>query len=184
MNTLPREFYDDHADRVAPKLLGKLLVHHMDGVDRVGRIVEVEAYLGPHDLAAHSSKGRTTRTEVMFGQPGHAYVYLIYGMHHCLNAVTGPGEHPSAVLIRALEPISGIEGATTGPGRLCRSLGVDRSLNGHDLTRGPLTIARPPRRSPRFEIAAGPRIGVDYAGDWVERPLRFTIQGNPFLSRR
>lgn len=184
MKVLPREFYDANAEQVAPNLLGKWLVRRVDGVDRIGRIVEAEAYLGPHDLAAHSSKGRTSRTEVMFGEPGHAYVYLIYGMHHCLNAVTGPGEHASAVLIRALEPISGIDGATNGPGRLCRAMGIDRGLNGHDLLGGELTIVQPGRRSPPFEIDAGPRIGVDYAGVWVHRPLRFTIKGNPFLSRR
>lgn len=184
MNILPRKFYDADAEQVAPKLLGKWLVHRVDGVDRIGRIVEVEAYVGPHDLAAHSSKGRTPRTEIMFGEPGHAYVYLIYGMHHCLNAVTGPGEHASAVLIRALEPISGIESATNGPGRLCRAMSIDRRQNGHDLLEGGLTIVEPERPRPRFRIAAGPRIGVDYAGDWAHRPLRFTIEGNPFLSRR
>jgi DNA-3-methyladenine glycosylase len=184
MNILPREFYDRNAEEVAPELLGKLLVHRVDGIDRIGRIVEVEAYVGPHDLAAHSSKGRTARTEVMFGEPGHAYVYLIYGMYHCLNAVTGPGDHASAVLIRALEPVSGIEGATNGPGRLCRALSVDRSLNGHDLTGGELFIAHPERPGPQFQVVASPRIGVDYAGDWAHRHLRFTIEGNPFLSRR
>jgi DNA-3-methyladenine glycosylase len=184
MKILPRAFYDRDAELVAPALLGKLLVHQVDGVDRVGRIVEVEAYVGPHDLAAHSSKGRTKRTEAMFGEPGHAYVYLIYGMYHCLNAVTGPGDYPSAVLIRALEPVSGIEGATNGPGRLCRALGIDLRLYGHDLTEGPLIIARPDRRGPRFEVKTGPRIGVDYAGEWVHRPLRFSIEGNPYVSRR
>jgi DNA-3-methyladenine glycosylase len=185
MDVLPREFYDRPAERVAPDMLGKWLIRRVDGVDRIGRIVEVEAYLGPHDLASHSSKGRTARTEVMFGEPGHAYVYLIYGMHHCLNAVAGPGEHASAVLIRAVEPISGIEGATNGPGRLCRALGVDRRLNGHDLLGGELYLARPDRRGTRrFRIAAGPRIGVDYSGDWRHKPLRFTIADNPFLSRR
>jgi DNA-3-methyladenine glycosylase len=180
----PRDFYNHNAEQVAPEMLGKLLVHHVDGIDRIGRIVEVEAYVGPHDLAAHSSKGRTARTEVMFGEPGHAYVYLIYGMYNCLNAVTGPGDHASAVLIRALEPVSGIEGATNGPGRLCRTLSIDRSLNGHDLLGGELYLARPKGRVPRFKVVAGPRVGVDYAGDWIHRPLRFTIEDNPFLSRR
>ena len=146
MDVLPREFYDRPAERVAPDVLGKWLIRRVDGVDRIGRIVEVEAYLGPHDLASHSSKGRTARTEVMFGEPGHAYVYLIYGMHHCFNVVAGPGEHASAVLIRAIEPISRIEGATNGPGRLCRALGIDRRLNGHDLLGGELYLARPGRR--------------------------------------
>jgi DNA-3-methyladenine glycosylase len=184
MIILPRDFYNHNAEQVAPEMLGKLLVRHVDGVDRIGRIVEVEAYVGPHDLAAHSSKGRTPRTEVMFGEPGHAYIYLIYGMYNCLNAVTGPGDHASAVLIRALEPVSGIEGATNGPGRLCRALSIDRSLYGHDLLGGELYLARPEGRQPRFKVVAGPRVGVDYAGDWIHRPLRFMIEGNPFLSRR
>ena len=115
MQPLPREFYDRDAEAVAPELLGTLLAHRSGGVLRVGRVVEAEAYLGPHDLAAHSSKGRTRRTEVMFGPPGHAYVYLIYGMYHCLNAVTGPGDQASAVLIRALEPVRNVEGNTKGP---------------------------------------------------------------------
>ena len=106
MRTLPRSFYDRDAESVARELLGKLLIRRIGRLKQVGRIVETEAYLGPHDLAAHSSRGRTARTEVMFGRPGHAYVYLIYGIHHCLNVVTGPGEHASAVLLRALEPIT------------------------------------------------------------------------------
>ncbi len=183
MNILPRDFYDHNAEQVAPKLLGMLLVRHIDGVDRIGRIVETEAYIGPHDLAAHSSRGRTARTEVMFGEPGHAYVYIIYGMYYCLNVVTGPGEHASAVLIRALEPISGIQGTTNGPGRLCRAMGIDKTLYGHDLLGGELYIARPEGPQKRFKVAAGPRVGIDYAGDWVHKPLRFTIEGNPFLSR-
>jgi len=179
-----RDFYDRPAERVAPELLGMLLIRRLKSGDRIGRIVETEAYLGPHDLAAHSAKGRTARTEAMFGTPGHAYVYLIYGMYNCLNVVTGPGDHPSAVLIRALEPISGIEGATNGPGRLCRALEIDRSLYGHDLLGGELYIAHADGPQPPFEIAVGPRVGVDYAGDWAHQPFRFTIAGNPYLSRR
>src|SRR6185437_9358325 len=117
-----RLFYDRDAETVARALLGKLLAHRVDGTLRVGRIVESEAYLGPHDLAAHSARGRTARTEVMFGPPGHAYVYLIYGMHHCLNVVTEAEGHAAAVLIRALEPVQNIEGRTSGPGLLCRAL--------------------------------------------------------------
>jgi len=184
MNIPSRDFYDRPAEEVAPDLLGMLLVRRLDGVDRIGRIVETEAYLGSHDLAAHSSRGRTARTEAMFGSPGHAYVYLIYGVYNCLNVVTGPGERASAVLIRALEPISGIDEATNGPGRLCRALRIDRSLYGHDLLGGELYIAHPEGPQPPFEIAAGPRIGVDYAGDWAHKPYRFTIAGNPHLSRR
>jgi DNA-3-methyladenine glycosylase len=148
----------------------------------VGRIVETEAYLGPHDLAAHSSRGRTARTEVMFGPPGHAYVYLIYGMHNCLNVVTGPGNHASAVLLRALEPVANLDSAS-GPGRLCRAMEIDRRLNGHDLTQGELVLAEPTEMSEPFEIAARPRVGVDYAGEWAEKSLRFIIAGNRSLSR-
>ncbi|AMV38310.1 DNA-3-methyladenine glycosylase [Planctomyces sp. SH-PL62] len=184
MNILPRSFYDRLAKDVAPELLGMNLIRTLDGVPRIGRIVEVEAYLGPPDLAAHSTKGLTRRTKVMYGPPGYAYVYLIYGMYHCLNAVTGPGEHSSAVLIRALEPISGVESATNGPGKLCRALGIDLSLYGHDLTEGELVIARPEGPREAFTIATSPRIGVDYAKEWALEPLRFTIAGNPFLSRR
>lgn len=185
MDILPRSFYDRNAKEVAPELLGMHLVRTVDGVPRIGRIVEAEAYLGPPDLAAHSTKGLTKRTRVMYGPPGYAYVYLIYGMYHCLNAVTGPGEHSSAVLIRALEPVSGVEGATNGPGRLCRALAIDLGLYGHDLTTaGELLIARPDGPAAPFEIATGPRIGVDYAKEWALEPLRFMIAGNPFVSRR
>src|SRR5207237_6379251 len=109
------------------------LVHRVGGVPRVGRVVETEAYLGPHDLAAHSARGRTPRTEVMFGPPGHAYVYLIYGVHHCLNVVTEAEGRASAVLLRALEPVCNLDGKANGPGLLCRAMHVDRRLNGHDL---------------------------------------------------
>ncbi|WP_165250124.1 DNA-3-methyladenine glycosylase [Paludisphaera soli] len=184
MDILPRSFYDRNAKEVAPDLLGMNLVRTLDGEARVGRIVETEAYLGPPDLAAHSTKGKTRRTSVMYGPPGYAYVYLIYGMYHCLNAVTGPGEHSSAVLIRALEPVSGIEGATNGPGRLCRSLAIDLTLYGHDLSAGELVIARPDEPDEAFTIATRPRIGVDYAKEWALEPLRFLIEGNSWVSRR
>src|SRR3981081_4038685 len=127
MRKLRHSFFKQPAIDLAPALIGKILVRRADGKEYRARIVETEAYLGPHDLAAHSSKGRTRRTEVMFGVPGHAYVYLIYGMYHCLNVVTGPGEHASAVLIRALEPVRDIEGNMKGPGLLCRALGIDRT---------------------------------------------------------
>src|SRR5690606_32336700 len=133
MQTLSRRFYDRDTTLVARELLGKLLVHRVDGVERIGKIVEVEAYLGPHDLAAHTSKGITPRTQVMFGPPGHAYVYLIYGMHHCMNVVTEADGTGAAVLLRALEPVSGLAGGTNGPGRLCKAMGIDKSHYGHDL---------------------------------------------------
>lgn len=150
---------------------------------RVGRVVETEAYLGPHDLASHSSRGRTARTEAMFGPPGHAYVYLIYGVHHCLNAVTEAEGHASAVLIRALEPVRNVEGSTKGPGLLCRALAIDRGLNGHDLVSDDLFFARPGDRG-TFSVVARPRIGVPYSGEWADRPLRFYIKGNAFISRK
>ena len=183
MTTLPRSFYERETEAVARELLGMLLAHRVEGRLRVGRVVETEAYLGPHDLAAHSARGRTPRTEVMFGPPGHAYVYLIYGVHHCLNAVTESQGHASAVLIRALEPVQGIEGNTRGPGLLCRALGIDRRHNGHDLVGDALFLAEPERREP-IEVVARPRIGVAYAGEWAARPLRFFIRGNAFVSRK
>ena len=182
MRTLPRSFYDRDAESVARELLGKLLIRRIGRLKHVGRIVETEAYLGPHDLAAHSARGRTARTEVMFGRPGHAYVYLIYGIHHCMNVVTGPGEHASAVLLRALEPVTEFASAS-GPGRLCRALAIDRRLNGHDLTKGELVVSEPTAPAPSIEFVARPRVGVDYSGEWASKPLRFYIAGNPFISK-
>ena len=179
----PREFYNRDAERVARDLLGTHLSHEVDGVMRVGRVVETEAYLGPHDLAAHSSKGRTPRTEVMFGPPGFAYVYLIYGIYHCLNAVTGAQGHASAVLIRAIHPVANLEGKTQGPGLLCRALGVDRRHNGLDLVNGPVTFSAA-LRPQSFRVVERPRIGVDYAGEWADKPLRFYVEGDPFVSRK
>jgi DNA-3-methyladenine glycosylase len=187
---LARSYYDRDAETVARGLLGTWLVrrHFEAGGERVqiGRVVETEAYLGPHDLAAHSARGRTARTEVMFGPPGHAYVYLIYGMHHCLNAVTEEAGTASAVLIRSVEPVLGIDLNPRGPGRLCKALGIDRTFNGLDLTGPglpPLAFVEPEGGSEAFVIDAGPRIGVEYAGEWAARPLRFTVRGSAWLSR-
>jgi DNA-3-methyladenine glycosylase len=182
--------------RVARRLLGKLLVHETaDGV-AAGRIVEVEAYRGPADRAAHSRGGhRSTRNEVMYGPPGHAYVYFIYGMHHCVNVVTQARDVPEAVLIRALEPVAGIElmrrrrhlpdapeaRLCRGPGALCQALGIDRSRNGADLVRGELRILdRPDVAAAR--IVRTPRIGVDYAGDDAARPWRLLVKESPAVS--
>jgi DNA-3-methyladenine glycosylase len=181
LKQLPRGFYARDTTTVAQDLLGKHVVHVVRGIERVGRIVEVEAYLGPHDRAAHSAKGRTARTEVMFGPPGHAYVYLIYGIHHCLNVVTEPEGHGSAVLIRALEPLRNIAGKTSGPGLLCKALGVDRALNAADLLGDRLYIVDP--GATEFRVVRRPRIGVDYAGSWARRLLRFYIRGNDHVSR-
>jgi DNA-3-methyladenine glycosylase len=183
MQKVARDFYARDTTAVAQDLLGTLLVHRVDGLDRIGRIVEVEAYLGPHDLAAHSSKGITNRTRIMYGPPGFAYVYLIYGMHHCMNVVTEPEGHGSAVLIRALEPVQNLLGKTAGPGLLCKAMGIDRRLDGHDLCSDDFYIAAA-MPDQRLSIVRRPRVGVNYAGDWVDKPLRFYIEGNNFISRK
>jgi DNA-3-methyladenine glycosylase len=179
---LPRTFYDRDTVLVAQELLGKWLVHKSAGVERVGKIVEVEAYLGEHDLAAHSSKGLTARTKTMFGPPGFAYVYLIYGVHHCMNVVTEHAGHASAVLLRALEPVKNLEAKTNGPGLLCRAMKIDRRLNAHDLLSDNFFVAQP-EVAEKFSIVKRPRIGVDYAKHWTKRLLRFYIKDNPFVSR-
>ncbi len=183
MHKLTRQFYDRDTIVVARELLGKYLVHVTQGVERIGRIVEVEAYLGPHDLAAHSARGRTARTEVMFGPPGHAYVYLIYGMYCCMNVVTQAEGHASAVLLRAVEPVQNIVKRTSGPGLLCKAMEIDRRLNAHDLASTDFYIASRSGDAP-ITIIRRPRIGVDYAGHWAKRLLRFYIKGNPFVSKR
>ena len=154
---------------------------------RIGRIVETEAYRGQDDLACHAAKGRTGRTEIMFGQPGHAYVYLIYGMYDLFNVVTGPGEFPSAVLIRAVEPVYPERLAMTrtdGPGRLTRAFDVSRRDNGVDVC-APAGRVRLHRGTdlPASFIARSPRVGVDYAGSWAAMPWRFLIAGNRFVSK-
>ena len=179
---LPRSFYDRDTTLVARSLLGKYLVRVWRGVERVGRIVEVEAYVGPQDLAAHSSRGVTPRTRVMFGPPGHAYVYFIYGMHYCLNVVTERKGCGAAVLLRALEPVRNVEDRTQGPGLLCKAMRIDKRLNARDLLSDDLYIAAAPE-SPAFAIAKSPRIGVAYARHWARRHLRFYIRDNPFVSR-
>lgn len=182
MQKLPRQFYDRDTTLVARELLGKLLVHQAGGVIRVGKIVETEAYLGEHDLAAHSSKGRTRRTEIMYGPPGYAYVYFIYGMYYCVNVVTERAGHASAVLLRAVEPVKNLEGRTCGPGLLCRAMKIDKALNGHDLLSDDFFIAAP-ETVEEIPIVKGPRIGVDYAKHWARRHLRFYLKGNPHVSR-
>lgn len=159
------------------------LIHANGVTQRVGRIVETEAYQGPEDLAAHSSRGRTPRTEVMFGPPGHAYVYFIYGFWYCLNIVTEAQGVPHAVLLRALEPVAEIADKTWGPGLLCRAMHIDKALNGTDLCGDVLWLERPPiRKAARPRIARGPRIGVDYAGEWARRPWRFYDQDSHYVS--
>lgn len=165
---------------MARDLLDKLLVRRLDGRVLYGRLVEVEAYLGPDDLAAHSRGGRrTARTEVMFGEPGHAYVYFTYGMHWCLNFVTREAGVPQAVLVRALEPGPGV-GRCSGPGLVTRALNIDRALNGAPL--------RPPELyvvddgAPRRRVFVTPRIGVQGTGRWEKRLLRYVVD-TPALSR-
>jgi DNA-3-methyladenine glycosylase len=171
---LPRHFYARPAIEVARALLGKVLVHG----DVSARIVETEAYLGLTDEAAHTWRGRTPRTEVIFGPPGHAYVYLIYGIYNCLNVVAEPEGSPGCVLIRALEPADGTRNLMNGPGKLTRAMGITLRHNGADLTRGTL-IAREPEHEQAFEIGISPRIGISKN---VDSPLRFFIAGNPFVS--
>src|SRR3990167_5284750 len=178
MKKLPRTFYENKTLTVAQQLLGKYLVRHIEDKQIIGKIVEVEAYLGQHDLAAHSCKGLTPRTQVMFGPAGHAYVYLIYGMYHCMNVVTEKEGHASAVLIRALEPVQHIDQRTQGPGLLCRAMHIDKSLNARDLLGDQLYIAET-NQEDTFEIVKRPRIGVDYAGAWAKKLLRFYIKNNP-----
>ncbi|MCK6479020.1 MAG: DNA-3-methyladenine glycosylase [Planctomycetes bacterium] len=179
---LPRSFFERGTVAVARDLLGRILVHDDGGVRRAGRIVETEAYLGPRDRACHTARGRTPRNAAMFGDAGRAYVYLVYGLHHCCNVVTEGGGAGTAVLLRALEPLEGCRSRTSGPGLLCRALGITLARNGADLLASPLRIeddgAPPPRR-----VRAARRIGVDYAGPWARRRLRFLDPASPFVSR-
>lgn len=182
MQKLPRAFYDRDTILVAQELLGKNIVHVSHGIERIGKIVEVEAYLGSHDRAAHSAKGLTERTKIMFGKPGYAYVYMVYGMYFCMNVVTECEGHASAVLLRAVEPIKNINSRTQGPGLLSKALEIDKRLNGHDLLSDNFYIAANAKPE-SFVMAKKPRIGVDYAGGWAKRLLRFYIKGNSFVSK-
>ncbi len=188
MRGLPRSFYERGTIDVARDLLGTTLVHGATA----GIIVETEAYLGGDDLASHSAVGITDRTRVIFGPAGHAYVYLSYGMHDCMNIVTGLAGTPGCVLIRALEPVEGLDAMrvrrpkartdrdlTSGPGKLTRALGITREHTGVDVTRGSLVVLAQAER-PRFEIAVTSRIGITKC---AELPLRFLIAGNRFVSR-
>ena len=170
---LPRPYFNRSTLVVARSLLGKYLVKQNGAGTMAGEIVEVEAYVGPHDLACHASKGRTLRTQVLFGPPGISYVYMIYGMYYCLNVVTEETEFPAAVLIRAVE----VEGQLIdGPGRLCRAFSIDRSLNCIDMTaRRHLWFEDRGTKIPRGKIGAFPRIGVSYAGKWAGKPYRFRV---------
>jgi DNA-3-methyladenine glycosylase len=192
---LPRSFYDRDTIEVARDLLGKVLVREIDGSRLSVKIVETEAYVGPHDKACHARNGMTARNRVMFGEPGHAYVYFIYGMYYCLNLVTEKAGYPAAVLIRAGEPLEGedtmralrtkarkIKDLTSGPGKLCQAMSIDRELNGADVCRkGPLYLETGMGDS--HEIASCKRIGVEYAGEYKDKPWRFLLKDNPFISK-
>lgn len=183
---LPLRFFQSQDTiTLARNLLGKRLVRVWRGKRMSGLIVETEAYLGASDAAAHTFGGRNTeRVKSMYLAGGHAYVYLIYGMHYCLNVVAKKAGEPEAVLIRALAPEQNISERTDGPGRLCKALRIDKSLDGADL-RGPTIFIEQTKLAPHEEeIGAGPRIGVDYAGEAATWPLRFFWKGNPHLSRR
>jgi DNA-3-methyladenine glycosylase len=188
---LPRAFYRRPPRAVARDLLGCVLVSRRGGAVTAGRIVEVEAYLGPEDAASHAAF-RPGSHDLFYGDGGIAYVYLNYGVHHCLNAITNPPGTPGCVLIRALEPLHGrsvmsrrrgvpaqARHLASGPGNVTRALGITLRDNGADLTRGPLTI-EPPDRPREFTVAAGPRVGITRA---VDLRLRFWIAGNPHVSR-
>lgn len=166
---LGEEFYRRDADEVARDLLGALLVRHGRTL-QIGRIVETEAYMGERDQASHARFGRTGRTEVMYGPPGRSYIYLIYGMYHMLNAVCAGEGDPQAVLIRAIYPLAGIEAKVDGPGKLARTLGLDRTMSSAPLWRPPLSVHSGERCD---SVEVTPRIGIDYAGEWREAPLRF-----------
>lgn len=197
---LPRDFFARPTEEVARDLLGTLLCRRTAEGLTIGRVVETEAYGGPDDLASHARAGLTRRTTPMFGEVGHAYVYLIYGMHECLNVVAhGPGATAGAVLLRALQPVAGADLMrmrrgragdpnrllASGPARLCQAMAVTRSLDAHDLTTGDaLWLAPADGAVPDSTVAVGPRIGVEYAGEWSARPLRFWISGNASVSGR
>lgn len=174
---VPRTFYNRDTHDVAKEILGKILVRRLGKTRISARINDVECYIGEDDKACHASKGKTNRTEVMYGEAGYAYIYLIYGMYHCLNIVTERKGFPAAILIRGVLPIHSITSDTNGPGKLCRAMAIDRSLNGHDMTQSSaLYIADDGFRVPKNAISTSPRIGVSYAGDDAMLPWRYYIE--------
>jgi DNA-3-methyladenine glycosylase len=188
---LPRSFYEQDVLRCARACVGKHLFHNTPQGLVGGRIVEAEAYRGPQDLASHASKGLTPRTAAMFGPPGHAYMFLLYGMHWAFNLVVAPQGTPHAILIRALQPTHGVDlmaahrglspddtGLTNGPGKLCQALGLDRRHYGMDLCGDTLFLDD----GPRVRVGRGARINVDYAGPWAARPWRYFERGNRYVS--
>src|ERR1700716_3814890 len=181
--SLPRSFYARPTLPLARDMLGKTLVHvSEEGVRRSGRIVETEAYVGPNDLASHARVGARGRAAVMYGPAGVAYVYLVYGMHHCFNAVTETDGHPGAVLVRAIEPLENADRGS-GPALVCRALRIDRASNGVDLVESNLYLEDAPTVQDGH-VRVGPRIGVDYAGAWAAHPWRFWVADSPHVSRK
>jgi DNA-3-methyladenine glycosylase len=186
---LPRAFYARPTVEVAHDLLGKLLVRNEGSHQRIARIVEVEAYLGERDAASHARRGPTPRAAIMFGPPGFLYVYLVYGMHHCMNVVAETDGTAGAVLLRAAEPVRGFDEVAdprplAGPGKTCAALGISRLHNGSDLCAATPLFLSDDRARPGFRIKRSARIGVDYAGAWAQRRLRFYVAGNPHVSVR
>lgn len=206
MRKLSKKFYNQPTLKVACHLLGKFLVRKIGKNTLSGKIVETEAYVGPNDLASHASRGKTARTAPMFGPPGHAYVYLVYGLNYCFNVVTEKDNYPAAVLVRAIEPAEGIEpmrrhrrslknkklnsqnsilkSLTNGPGKLCQALKIDKKLNNVDLTGDTLWLEDRHVKIKPQEIVAAKRIGVDYAGEYKNKPWRFYLRGSKFVSKK
>ena len=189
---LSRSFYSRSTLQVARDLIGSVLVRDFDGRRLSGRIVETEAYVGPHDLACHASKGHTPRTSIMFGPAGYAYVYMIYGFYFCLNVVTERKGYPAAVLIRGVEPLENLDfmrdlrnnperdtNIASGPGKVCMAMSIDKRLNGEDLLGETLWIED--RGLDSGNILTSPRIGVDYAGEYKDKPWRFYLANNPHV---
>ena len=186
---LSRAFYARPTVEVAHALLGKLLVRRDGDRVRIARIVEVEAYLGERDAASHARRGPTPRAAIMFGPPGFLYVYLVYGMHHCMNVVTETDGIAGAVLLRAAEPVQGFDDVPdprplAGPGKTCAALGITRATNGTDLCAGTALFLSEDPAPPAFRMKRSARIGVGYAGAWAERRLRFYVAGNRHVSVR
>ena len=192
---LPREFYALPVLTVARQCIGKILVHRTPEGEAAGRIVEAEAYRGPLDLAAHSARGLTRRTTAMFGPPGHAYVYFLYGVCWAMNLVVASEGKPHAVLIRALEPLRGLDlmalrrkrpatsrELTNGPGKLTEALAITGADYGRDLCGDELFLEADDREVPRSRIGRSPRINVDYAAEWATLPWRFYLKGNRYVS--
>lgn len=197
MKKIKKKFYNRKTLKVAQDLLGKFLVRKINNKILSGKIVEVEGYVGPNDLASHASRGKTARTAPMFGPPGHAYVYLVYGLNYCFNIVTEKENYPAAILIRAIEPVEGVDSMrrhrhapkderslTNGPGKLCQALKIDKFLNTTDLTKNILWVEDRGVKIKPSEIVSAKRVGVDYAGHYKNKPWRFYLRGNKFVSKQ